>query len=55
MSDEAPRYTLEEARKILRREECRLHGHDVTEVRALSGTVSLYCEKCGVHFVPQEE
>lgn len=52
---EAPKYTLDEARKILDRQECDDEGHDidVTVVNYLSGTATaqlINCRRCGARF-----
>lgn len=54
-AEDSPKYTLEEARKILLREECDLYGHVVvtrTE-RSMSGDVVhvMFCERCEATFV----
>lgn len=50
-----PRYTLDEARKIIQREECDETGHDIVHDRMLyvNGKVArdtIYCTRCNSIF-----
>lgn len=51
---ETPRYTLDEARAVLAREECDIDGHDLTTrlLRTVGGSVthSIGCDRCGATF-----
>lgn len=59
MSDESgsgePRYTLDEARRLLDAESCSRDGHDLEQVRWGCGpVVRVECSCCPVTFVPPE-
>jgi hypothetical protein len=43
------RYTLEEAKRELNREECHRYGHryEVTLIHGKNEPTGLYCERCG--------
>lgn len=42
------RYTLDEAKRELAKQSCRLHGHDFqVEVRAGGDPERILCERCG--------
>jgi hypothetical protein len=49
VNEEAPRYTLAEAKLELNREECRIRGHDFEiQVRmGVDGPCSVLCSRCG--------
>jgi hypothetical protein len=50
-----PRYTLDEVREILDRENCTRAGHDLKQIRWGAGpVVRVECRRCPVTFVPPE-
>ncbi len=47
MSEEK-RYTLEQARRLLNRQVCAQHGHDLEHILKGDGDLSaVYCSRCG--------
>lgn len=47
MSDE-PKYTLEEARQVMARRECAMHGHDFDVLQKMGGEpYMVLCSRCG--------
>lgn len=48
MTTEEKRYTLEEARAEMARQECARHGHSWNVIQALTGgPMRIVCESCG--------
>lgn len=46
-SDDEPRYTLDEARRLLAERECAIHGHSWDVITRDGGPHSLICSNCG--------